>query len=151
MKRHRQAEQLHAVLSECLGDRTDVPISAASLALCAMKRIDPDDISLPLVAFGCNMELRQMAREMLRETYDPTAKDWSDTQGELFQGLQKMYPCKRQGKDVYVPRMQMTLAERERVLEMMTTHIKSRIKHRDALQSETDALKDQGFFSAARS
>jgi hypothetical protein len=143
-------EQLMNVLRSCMKDDTDIPISAASLAYCAMDVLDPEKLSPNLVAYGCNMELRQMARAILRREFEPSIGE--EPQDEMFEGLQERYPVKRFDEDgesvlLYAPRMQLTLDERYYNIERMQKQIDGRQKQLDAFMAETVSLQDSGFFS----
>lgn len=141
-------KQLEDTLRQCLEIvYNEVAISPAMLASCAINKLDSDNVSPILVQWGCNLELRQMARAMLRREFDPLIDKNDDHQPELFTGLQAKYPCKRNGENVYVDRMRLTKEERLFNIERMSREIDAKTQHRDALQAETDELDVNGFFA----
>ena len=94
-------DRLMDVLRECLAAvNSEIEIQPALLARCAIKTIDPRDMSPPLLSYAANLELRQLARGLLRKNFDPIADD--NPQAEMFEGLQDRYPTKRNGEPTYV-------------------------------------------------
>ena len=142
------SSKLEETLKECLTQiDTGVPVSPALLASCAIKKLDPEGQSPVLVAWGCNLELRQMARGLLRREYDPEREAIDPLQVEMFDGLQDRYPAKRMGDYVYVERLSLSLDERIEIETRMERHINSRIQHLDGFRAETQALIGRGHFS----
>ena len=138
--------QLEQVLRECLGNIQDeIEVSPALLAHCAVKILDPDGNSPALVEWGCNLQLRQLSRQILRREYDPV--DRAVDQQELFAGLQQRYPVERGGEHVYVPRMAQTLEERRKNEDRMYKSADGLISHADKHKAETDMLEATGFFA----
>lgn len=138
-------EQVEAIIKSCMNDDIDIPMSAASLAKCALDIMDPENISPALVSYACNRELRQIARQLLRREFDPSTKESTD-QVEMFDKLQDRYPAHRNGELLYVPRMQLTYEERMFNVERMQREIESKQKHADALMAETQSMLEAGFF-----
>ena len=141
-------DQLKTCLKECMSvySEHDV-ISAQHLASCAIKKLDPNDNSPPSIAWGCNLHLREMSRELLRKTYDPIAIEKEDPrQVELFKGLQDSYPAFRDSEFVYVARMDMTYEERVTFVKRMINEVSEKQKHIDAFEEETLYLAESGFF-----
>lgn len=65
----------------------------------SMQIADPDHVAPAPVAFAANLEFRQLARERLREEFEPENPEaHKPKQHRLFPGLQAMYP-RRVGKD----------------------------------------------------
>lgn len=141
--------QLNEILRECISNfESDAPLSPAVLAMMAMKRLDEGGVAPVLVAYSSNLNLRQMARNILRREFDPIEKAESG-QVEMFDKLQDRYPCERNGELVYVVRMQMRLEERRRVENRMRLAGVALIEHSDSMRAETDSLEAQGYFNAA--
>lgn len=139
--------QLEQVLRACLEDMEDeIEVSPALLAHCAVKILDPDGNSPALVEWGCNLQLRQLSRQILRREYDPVDRA-IDNQTELFAGLQQRYPVERNGEHVYVPRMAQTLEERRKNEDRMYKSADGLISHADKHKAETDMLVATGFFA----
>lgn len=87
-------KELHEVLARIYERRCDeIRVSAAWLATEAMIELDPDRISPPRVYAAAHLELRQLARSILRSAADPT--ETGAEQHELFPGLQRRYPTAR--------------------------------------------------------
>lgn len=141
------SNQLADVVRACIADvNEDREVSPALLASKAMARLDPDSISPPLVQWGCNLELRQIARKLLQREYDPITHVDLAAQAGLFDGLQQRYPCKRAADFVYVQRDDMTLEERRFNSGRLRACGLALGKHADALDTETDALVAEGRF-----
>jgi len=136
-----------ALQKHLIAFKADTPISAEWLASSALKDLDPEDEAPTLVSFGCNLQLRQMARDLLRKTYDPIAAE--SPQSEMFEKLQDRYPGFGRNKGKYIPRHLMTLEDRQGNIDRMTREVKAKLEHRDALQAETDELIKAGAFSEA--
>src|SRR5215467_432595 len=75
--------------------RAELRISPSWVATEAMIEIDPDRSSVELVYQGCHLQLRQIARSLLRLHFE-NANDPADdesAQHELFPELQWRYPA----------------------------------------------------------
>lgn len=139
--------QLTEILRECITQfDSDIAISPAILASQAMKMMDDGGVSPVLVAYSSNMNLRQIARKLLRREFDPVYEDDSG-QSEMFTGLQERYPCLRADDFVYVQRMRMTLEEREFMVSRLRKEALAKTQHADSLQAETEELKIAGHFA----
>lgn len=137
-------EQIENVIRQCIGEDMDIPISPALVAKCAMDILDPDNITPSTVAYAANLELRQVARKILRRAFDPIDPD--NTQSEMFENLQDKYPAHRGDEIVYVPRMQLTYDERMYNVSRIEKEAESKLRHADELRAETEELAAQGFF-----
>lgn len=140
-------EQLTNCLKGCLsayGESDDV--SPEVLAACAIKKLDPDQKAPPAIEWGCNLELREMSRKLLRRTYGPGRKEEDSPQNEMFENLQDRYPATRNGECVYVPRMNLTVDERLINVGRLMSEAEVKTQHANALQEETSALIDAGYF-----
>jgi hypothetical protein len=60
-----------------------------------MRTIDPAGKAPSLVHLGCHLQLRQIARELLRGKYEPDDNSRDDAQHELWPDLQERYPTAR--------------------------------------------------------
>lgn len=126
--------RLMDVLRECLDVvDSEIEVQPALLASCAIKIIDPDGLSPALMQWAANLELRQLARGLLRINYDPIADE--NPQAEMFEGLQKRYPTKRNEEPTYVLLEELTDDEIEENLVRMAREISAKQKHYDALQA----------------
>ena len=147
-KKNSQTNRLYEAVSICIEKVSgEVEISPEMVAMCALKELDPDQSAPILVTWGCNLELRQIARQVLRKTFDPLEREDHIDQGSLFEGLQAKYPCKRDGEDVYVDRMVLTKNERDFNIRRLRSEGLSKLEHADALQIETEELDGKGFFA----
>ena len=122
------------VLRECLDViNSEIEIQPALLASCAIKKIDPETLSPPLVGWAANLELRQLARGLLRKKFDPTHEE--NPQAEMFEGLQERYPTKRNAEPTYVVLDELSDEEIEDNLVRMGREISAKQKHYDALEA----------------
>ena len=65
----------------------------------AMRIADPERVAPASIAFAANLEFRQLARERLRDEFEPeNPEEHKPKQDRLFPGLQAMYP-RRVAKD----------------------------------------------------
>jgi len=142
-----QSEQITQIIKSCMSDDPQAIMSAASVANCVMDVIDPARAAPVLVSYCSVLELRQMARQLLRRSYEPTASEDID-QVEMFDGLQTRYPTVRGGDRCYVPRMQLTIDERYENSTRIRTEGEAKIKGADALDAETKKLLASGYFDA---
>lgn len=95
-------DQLTETVRKCVNDHFgDVEISPASIASCAFPELDPDGLSPETVKWGCLLELRGIARGVLRNEFDPIESE-EPRQHPLFPDLQDRYPTKRPGGPKYV-------------------------------------------------
>jgi len=127
-------DKLMDVLRECYDAiNSEIETQPALLASCAMKKMDSESTSPVLVAWAANLELRQLARSLLRKHCDPT--DPENPQAEMFDGLQDRYPTKRNGEATYVLLDYLTDEEIEENLVRMGREITAKQKHYDALEA----------------
>lgn len=143
-----QTEQLMQMLREeyevCRAV-SEVVIKPTLLAENVRKRLDRDTRSPPLLAWAAVLELRKMASELTRPE-DETDRERARTP-DLFTGLQRYYPAKREGEDVRVLREHLTLAERRHCAYVLRAEATSKNMHADALDAETDSLIRRGLLS----
>jgi|SaaInlV_165m_DNA_1040744.scaffolds.fasta_scaffold37237_2 hypothetical protein len=121
-----------------------ISIKAVDVAIRANQMIDPDNTSVALVTFGCNMHLRGMARSSLRGSYNDQDIKKGPSQGTLFDRLQVMYPTKRDGEESYVKRQYLTVDERRYNANRLRKEAIAKIEHANLLDAETDELIQQG-------
>ena len=136
--------KLMECLSECLVElEKNVDVSPSILAHACLKKLDPTDVSPALVGWACTLELRQLARGMLRPKESPKIG-----QEDLFTGLQERYPVAHKNGDdpVYRLREHLSLEDRWFNIERLRREADAKHKHADALQAETDLLEQQGYF-----
>lgn len=145
----KDSDKLCELVSKCLENTSsELGVSATYLAACAIKEIDPDNKSPHLVQWGCVLQLRQFARQILRKEYEPENEGISSQQ-EMFEQLQERYPVNR-GEKEYMPRIKMTLEERRETADRFRRISESYAAHANALDAETDELQSQGFFDEAQ-
>jgi hypothetical protein len=139
--------QLEETLNICLKQIEDeIEISPAFLSDCAMKRLDAFNRAPVLVKWGCSLQLRQLARGILRGAFDPMSDESKASQSDMFGGLQDKYPCTRNGDRVYVDRMNLTRNERHYNMLRLTKEANTKLQHAEALKAETEILDAQGYF-----
>jgi len=123
-----ESRSLASVVSRIIELQRDVPrINPSAVASAALLELDPGKISVPAVAAGCHLALRQIARRLLRKRFeDADASDDEDDvepeqsahedeaaepeQPDLFGALQRRYPSSKQAGE-YVLREQMSPAD----------------------------------------
>jgi hypothetical protein len=89
-----EERELHQLLLQIYDRRQDeIRVSPNWLATAAMEEMDPDRSSPTIVYTAAHLELRQLARSILRKAADPI--DEASDQHEMFPLLQKRYPAAR--------------------------------------------------------
>lgn len=127
---------------------SDLPISTAGVADIAARSLDPEGLAPELVMWGCVLELRQLAREALRNLGRRSPEDEMEAaQGQLFEVLQPRYPVTRGGDIVSIPRQEMTFEEYMEHAKRLEREGQAKIRHSDALKAEALMLAEQGWFS----
>lgn len=99
---HSQSEQLRRVVRECInkarehGDK----IKPTWVANDALKRLDKRSRAPALVRYAASLECRQIAREILRATFEPETTDEivNAPSHQLLENMRPMYPL-RPGKE----------------------------------------------------
>lgn len=129
----RALSDIVAAIIERRHDQTR--ISAAWIATEAMKELDADRIAPPLVFLGCHLELRQIARSLLRGTFEGDSEPGA--QHNLFPELQRRYPVARSRGDeaVYVLLEDLTKADVKYNVNRLLSEADSKIKHARALEA----------------
>lgn len=120
-------------------------IHPAWLAAGAYNKMDKGERAPLLVRYAARLALRKMAGSLCREEHEKQETAAERGQQELFE-LQRYYPVKRDGDEIYIPRMDMTLADRQETITRLRSESASKGKHADALQAETDTLMAHGYF-----
>lgn len=115
------------------GSREETRINPNWIANEVMRRADPDRVAPPTVYGGCNMHVRQIARSLLRKTFE--AEDEEPRQHPLFPELQWRYPVRHE-KDAE-PEYILLEAMTERDVDF---NIERLLKEIDAKQKLVDAL-----------
>lgn len=125
---------------------SDMPVSAEALADTAVRSIDPTDLSPRLIKWAGILELRQLARQILRREYGNESDIDNDAQYELFDSLQDRYPGAGNNKGSYIPRDLMTIEDYEVNIARLRNEASAKLKHADALERElNDKLASNAF------
>jgi hypothetical protein len=129
-----EMEQLIAILKEIIHNERDTsvinPVWAADEAY---KKIDPENKAPFLVRIAAIIQLRQLARPLLRKQFDPT-KSEIEQPPSLFPELQWRYP-KVGTKEGYVLLMDMTKADIRYNVARMRKTCRSISSHADRLEA----------------
>ena len=142
-----ETTQLQDLLRKALSEYSaDMPVSAETLAGVVIDEIDEKHSAPILVRWGCVLELRQLARPMLRREFE---EETENKQPDLFGGLQDRYPGYGEHKGMYMPRSMMTAEDYAGNIARLGREADAKQKHRDALQAEFDAKMAAGFFATA--
>jgi hypothetical protein len=118
--------------------RSEVRISPSWVATEAMIVIDPSKVSPPLAYLGCHLELRQIARQLLRKWFETEETDDEMVQHELFPGLQRRYPISKadSGEEpVYVRLEDMTEADIAYNVARLEREGHAKLAHANALRA----------------
>ena len=130
--KHKKTGIVADVLRQCLAEiESDIAIAPSLLARCALKKLDPTDSTLAVITCIATLQLREMARALLRDTFSDGAVEIK--QHDMFPGCQAMYPTMRDGESTYVPLEQITDAEIHENLDRMAREIGTKTQHFDAL------------------
>lgn len=117
--------------------RDQSKISPSWVATQAMVELDPTRLSIPLVYLAAHLELRQIARGLLRQWFEEDEEDPENEskQHELFPGLQRRYPVARNKGDEpeYVRLEEMTDEDGEYNMTRLRREAMAKLHHVDAL------------------
>ena len=134
---HHEAEKLIAVIARIIELRsTAVCISPTWVATEALIVIDEKKLSPPLVSLGCHLQLRQIARGLLRKRYEDDDED-SD-QDDLFPELQARYPTARSRhleEPEYILREKMSDEDINYNVHRLRQEAEAKLSHADALEA----------------
>jgi hypothetical protein len=103
-----------------------------------MELIDSERRAPLLVHLGCNLQLRQIAREMLRGKYEPDGDSDADAQHSLWPELQKRYPTAKSARDgdpEYVLLEHLTDADLAYNIARLRSEAQSKLRHATALEA----------------
>ena len=134
-----EAQALTDIIARIIETRRDqTKISPSWIATQALIELDPDKKSIPLVYLAAHLEMRQIARGVLRQWFedsDPETDEGEPLQHELFPGLQRRYPTVRQKGDEpeYVRLEEMTDADIDYNVTRMRRESMAKLHHADAL------------------
>jgi len=148
-KRHSLTELIYAACREAvLGHGGDIGIGPAAVASEAMKTLDKKAAAPVVVAWGCNLQCRHAARDILRHKFDPTdEEDTDDTveQHPLFPDLQTRYPTKRGGgrDSEYILLEHLTDAEIDYNATRMERSANKLLHHRDSLIAYKESRREE--------
>jgi len=140
-KRHSLTEQLYAACRIVVESHSgDIAIAPSLVAQLAMKNLDKLNSAPAVVSWGCTLQCRHAAREILRKQFDPTADDFQegDAHGHpIFPNLQLRYPTKRgvRGDPEYVLLEQLTDGERALNVSQMRSRGQRLLDHAAALEA----------------
>lgn len=132
-----EEQRLHSLLMMVYERRQDeLRVSPAWLATEAMRELDPERESPDLVYLAAHLELRQLARAILRRVADPTEEPTD--QHEMFPMLQKRYPSARSSnaeEPEYIKLESMTEEDVAYNLRRMRASASRLLAHCDALEA----------------
>lgn len=138
-RRERADDGLRQTVGRIIELRRDaIRISPGWVATEAMILLDGTRVSPALVYLGCHLQLRQIAREMLRGKYEPDAEADEDAQHSLWPALQKRYPTFKSnpGDDPeYVVLEELTAVDVGFNLRRLRSEAQSKQEHADALEA----------------
>jgi hypothetical protein len=129
---------------DALDDEGVIAIAPSDLAQAVYEVIDPTSKSPDLVRLAAILELRQLSRAICRERY--VEKENATDQSSLFEyALQPRYPAERgtgsgEVECFYVLRDYLSLEERFAISERLRREARSKLRHADALDAETNQL-----------
>lgn len=117
--------------------RGQITISPAWVATEAMYVIDPERLGPDLEYFGCHLQLRQIARQLLRQRFEPDDQRLS-AQHELWPDLQPRYPKANSAKTEepeYVLLEHMTSEDIDYNVARLRNEANAKLRHADALEA----------------
>jgi hypothetical protein len=133
-----EAQKLIDIVTRIVDERREeTRISPSWVATEAMLVIDPRRTAPPLVHLGCHLELRQLARSILREWFEGEQEDHDSAQHELFPNLQRRYPVQRTRGDEpeYVRLEDMSIADLRFNVGRLRREAHAKLAHADALEA----------------
>ena len=135
-----EAKELTAIILKLIDERrTERRISPSWVATEAMVIIDPDRVSPQLVRLGCHLELRQIARSVLRTRFAEADEDEeASKQHEMFPELQWRYPTSRSShleEPEYVRLEDMTDDDVSYNVARLRSEAMRKLAHADALEA----------------
>jgi hypothetical protein len=136
-----EAQALTDIIARIIDTRRgETRISPSWVATEAMVEIDPGRSSVALVYLGCHLELRQIARSLVRLHFEDTSDPADDesAQHELFPKLQWRYPAARSsgaGEPEYVKLEDLSAADVAYNVQRLRREGNAKLKHADALDA----------------
>ncbi|UGY21494.1 hypothetical protein HU675_0045390 [Bradyrhizobium septentrionale] len=133
--------------------RSETSISPSWVATEAMLELDPKKVAPMLVQLGCHLELRQIARSVLRDLFEDGGKasdddDEGSRQHALFPDLQWRYPKVRTaGKNeepVYVRLEELSAADIAFNVSRLRSEALAKLAHADALERYGRVVRKKG-------
>lgn len=146
--------QINEILLRCVDEeKEEIDISPEYIASRGMKIMNPKSTATQMVEWVAVLQLRQMARAILRKQFEPTHKGHNN--GDMFPVLQPRYPVdvtyEENGETtvttVYRERMHMSYEERQVMIVRLEKEATAKQQHADALRQETEQLMEQGYFA----
>jgi hypothetical protein len=147
-----EEQKLQNLLQEIYESRKrDSRVSAAWLATEAMQELDPDRITQPLIYLAAHLELRQLARQILRKRFEPDEEEerTRDAQHELFPHLQRRYPAFHEsGIDPeYVLLEDLTEKDVKFNINRLRSEALAKLNHARALEAWWENHQQKGLFN----
>ncbi len=136
-----ETQPLTAVVAKIIETRrNEKRINPSWIATEALLEIDPDKVSVPLVYLGCHLELRQIARGLLRQHFENPSSPADDevAQHDLFPDLQRRYPSARSkeaAEPEYVLLDEMTDSDIWFNVGRLRKEGTAKLRHADALEA----------------
>lgn len=140
-KERKEASSLNEIVSLLIQKQKDEPrISPSSIATEAMSKLrarwmnKPQEY--PLVYLGCHLQLRQIARGLLREWFEPN-EDANKATHPLFPELQARYPMARMEdqEPTYILLEQLAPTDWRFNVRRLRADAESRLRHASALEA----------------
>jgi hypothetical protein len=152
------ANQVNQVIKKVIDDWvSELGISVAGVARQVQDELHPNFALPPLSDYLENMQLRQMARAILRRQELSEDNIDHSTEDMFGAALQVRYPTMRLGQvdgieeyvQVYVKREDLTYEERMENSNALRMEADAKVKHANALDAETEYLLMMGKLSKA--
>ena len=134
----KEAEELIRVVAHVIECRREqITISPSWIATEAMIELDALELQTtnPRVYIGCHLQLRQIARSLLRKKFEDDGAEAD--QHPLFPDLQPRYPIQRPSgeESEYIKLENLSRPDAIYNIERLRAEARSKLEHADALQS----------------
>lgn len=130
-----EAKKLFDTVARIINVRaSETRISPSWIATEAITDLDPERVSVPLVYLGCHLQLRQIARQLLRKSFE--SEETESFQHNLFPNLQARYPTARSvdaDEPEYVVLEMLSDEDIDYNIDRLRSEAMSKLKHADAL------------------
>jgi hypothetical protein len=133
---------------ETLVDIGEIEIKPTLIAQRTISVLDPDEISLPVILWGCNLEIRQLARQELRAFVEKREEQFEKQEDMFGHALSDRYPVDRNGEPTYIPREYMTFDEAMHNVARLRNEAEAKMKHADNLEAWARSTLDHNDASA---